>query len=84
MNRACENRFRKFYLIKINIFMIVEVEEINSPLHRTYQRLYIKNIYNSLFSFILGTVIKGPFLASEHRGRDQIWLSVRCWEKHRI
>ena len=32
-------------------------------------------------SFLLGTVIKRPFLASEHRGRDPTWFSVRCWEK---
>ena len=31
MNRACENKFRQLYLIKINkinIFMIAEVEKI--------------------------------------------------------
>ena len=80
MKRACEKRFHQLYFIKINkinIFMIAKVEEINAPLHRTYQ----KKLYNPLLSFLLGTVIKRPFLASEHRGRDPTWFSVRCWEK---
>ena len=80
MKRACENRFRQLYLIKINkinIFMIAKVEEINAPLYRTYQ----EKKYNPLLYFLLGTIIKRPFLASEHRGRDPTWFSVRCWEK---
>ena len=46
MKRACENRFRQLYSIKINkinIFMIVKVVEINAPLYRTYQSLSRKS-----------------------------------------
>ena len=43
--------------------------------------VYLEKLYNPLLSFLLGTVIKRPFLASEHRGRDPTWFSVRCWEK---
>ena len=50
---------------KINIFMRGEVKEMNAPLNRTYQSL----IYNLLLSFLLGTEIKRPFLASEHSPR---------------
>ena len=73
MNKDCENRFRQLYLIninKINILMIAEVVEINAPLNRIYQSLSRKKLYNPLLSFILGTVINKPFLASEHRERD--------------
>ena len=37
--------------------------------------VYLEKLYNSLLSFLLGTVIKRPFLASEHRGRDPTWFS---------
>ena len=84
MTRACENRFRQLLLIKINkinIFLIAEIEEMNAPLNNTYQSPSIKKLYNPLLSFLLGREIKRPFLASEHRGRDPAWFSVRYWEK---
>ena len=84
MNRARENRFLQFFLIKINkinIFMTAEIKEMNAPLNSTCQNLSIKKLYNPLLSFLLDTEIKRPFLASEHRWRDPAWFSVRCWEK---
>ena len=83
MPRACENKFGQHFLIKIkkiNIFMIAETEEMNAPLNNTYRSLSIK-IYNPLLFFLLGTEIKRTFLASERRGRDPAWFSVRYWEK---
>ena len=61
--------------------MTAEIEEMNVPLNSTYRSLSIKKLYNPFLSFLLDTEIKRPFFASEHRGRDPAWFSVRCWEK---
>ena len=44
-------------------------------------RVYLEKIIQSAFLLSSRHSNKRPFLASEHRGRDPTWFSVRCWEK---